>query len=184
MPSVCVNDCGFLVDAGKLGLDWETLGVKYGRATASGYTGPPARDSPDYSQQASVQLVYTNSTCRTQHVEYQGFAPFIRMRLGPGNNWSRAFVLVGSTDGDPGRRSPHNSDAYVRANWTSHMPSGSYNEMSAPVETQTHSARVEPGKTLTMRHMYWWKTDFFTRHDINWVNLPWIGVRYRAWPVS
>lgn len=184
MPAVCVGDCGFLVDAGSLALDWATLGAKTGRATATGYTGAPARNEPEFVAQASVRLLYTNNTCRTQSVEYQGFAPFIRLRMGPGNNWSRAFVVIGSTDGDPDLRGPHNGDTYVRANWTSHQPAGSYNDISVPVQTQIYTARVAPGQTLTMRHIYYWKTDYFTRHDINWVNLPWIGIRYRALPVG
>ncbi len=64
------------------------------------------------------------------------------------------------------------------------MPASSYNEISVPVETQTYSSRVAPGQTLTMRHTYWWRTDYFARSDLNWTNLPWIGIRYTAWPVA
>lgn len=72
----------------------------------------------------------------------------------------------------------------MRANWSSSMPSGSYHEVSQPAETMPRLARVEPGQTLQMRHLFWWRTDAYTESGYNWVNLPSIRVQYIAWPAA
>lgn len=182
MPSVCIAGCGFDVDAGSLLLDWQSVGAEAAQATASGWSGSPTRNVEDWLEMASVSLQYTNTSCQPKIVEMKGFAPFLRQRMGPGNNWIRAFRLAWSLAGDPGHPTPENLDTYVRANWSAAMPEGSYREDSGPVTTGPYLATVQPGETLQMRHIFWWSTDSYTQSGYNWVHLPSIRVRYIAWP--
>lgn len=184
MPSVCVNGCGLSVDAGSLSIDWRAVGAEAAQAYATGWTGSPTRHVEEWLEMAAVSLQYTNTSCRPKIVEMRGFTPFLRMRLGPGNNWIRAFKLAWAINADPGRPTPGNLDAFVRANWSSSMPSGSYHEVSQPAETMPYLARVEPGQTLQMRHLFWWRTDAYTESGYNWVHLPSLRVQYIAWPAA
>jgi hypothetical protein len=184
MPSVCVNGCGFTVDAGSLGLDWSAVGAEAAQASATGWSGSPTRNVEEWLEMASVDLQYTNTSCRPKLVQMQGFTPYLRMRLGPGNNWIRAFKLAYQINSDPGHPTPGALDAHVRANWSASMPAGTFREDSNPVHTIPFLTRVNPGDTLYMRHMFWWRTDSYTQSAFNWVNLPSIRVQYIAWPAA
>ncbi|AFM10512.1 hypothetical protein PIS_125 [Saccharomonospora phage PIS 136] len=182
MPSVCVSGCGFHVDSGSLGIDWSAVGAEAAQASSTGWSGAPTRHVEDWLEMAYVDLQYTNTSCRPKIVEMKGFAPYLRMRLGAGNNWIRAFKLAYSLTGDPGHPTPGPLDAHVRAVWPSAMDA--YREDSNPVHTIPFLARVEPGQILQMRHMFWWRTDSYTQSGYNWVNLPSIRVQYIAWPAA
>lgn len=184
MPSVCVGGCGFEVDGGSLGIDWSAVGTEAAQATSTGWTGSPTRNVEEWLEMAYVDLQYTNTSCQPKIVRMEGYAPFLRMRLGPGNNWIRAFELAWSLTGDPGHPTPGNLGSHVRANWSASMPSNSFHEVSQPVRTIPYLAGVAPGQTLQMRHMFWWRTDAYTNTGYNWVHLPSIRVQYIAWPAA
>ena len=135
-------------------------------------------------EHARVDLAYRNGSCRTQVVEFWGWAPYIRMRCGPGNIWVRRFQVTAAIDQYPERYPPGDDSAAVRVNHSNSMPSGSYHDSSVPVHTAVFARYVRPGQTLRMRHIYWWRSDTFTRNSVNLVHLPYIGIRYRALPVS
>lgn len=182
MPSVCVGGCGFEVDAGSLSLDWNAIGVEAAQASATGWTGAPTRHVEDWLDMASVDLQYTNTSCRPKIVEMKGFTPYLRQRMGAGNNWIRAFTLAYAINADPGRPTPGPRDAHVRMVWPSAMTS--FHENSAPVHTIPFLTRVDPGDTVQMRHIFWWRTDAYEQSGYNWVNLPSIRVQYIAWPTA
>lgn len=184
IPSVCVNDCGFTVDAGSLGIDWSTVGVKTGAARASGTSINPVRHSPDPTEGNRALLSYTNRSCRDQIVEFYGYVPWFRMRVGPGNIWVRRFQLLHAINAWPERHPPGQDAAALRAMWHRNNPAGSYNEITAPVLTTAPFHRVAPGDTLNIRFTYFWQSYTYTRHDVNRTHYPYLAIRYKAYPAS
>lgn len=185
MPSVCVGGCGFEVDAGSLSLDWQAIGADASQTSGTGWAGKPDYPVEEWRDLVSIEHQYTNTSCRPKVAEVKGLIPKLRMIMGRGNIWNAVLKTSYSLTGDPGRPTPDGIlDPLIRSNWHSSLPQDSYHDVSYSVHAMPELVRVEPGNTLRIRHVLWWRNSAYTESSHNWVQVPIVRGQYLAWPVA